>query len=273
MWSDVPSELNRFLSPCWMTMNSIHSVLLVDDEAVVADGLQRTLRNFGFEVQLAENAERAHKLVKENEFDLILVDFDLGPKGKAKEGFTGPGLVYALRAARVTLPILMYTVLEGEWYEMASLHAGADGYILKNTSVQLLISRLLAHIRRHERDTGKRKSTTHRLGVGRFVLDKSFNVLANEEKSIPVTRKESRILEILATNPARVVPPKELLEGAWGRQDLDKSVGALHAVIKRLRKKLDESGLEDLIENVRGQGFRLISQTPVSVQSASSSPE
>jgi DNA-binding response OmpR family regulator len=249
-------------------MNSIHSVLLVDDEAVVAHGLQRTLKNFRFEVQLAEDSETALKLIKENQFDIVLVDFDLGPKGKAKQGMSGHGLVQALRVAGVTLPILMYTVLEGEWYELAALQAGADGYILKTTSVELLISRLLANIRRHERDTGKRKSATHKLGIGRFVLDRSYNVLATEEKSILVTPKESRILEILATNPSRVISPKELLDGAWGGKDLDKSVSALNAVIKRFRKKLGENGVADLIENVRGQGFRLVSPMPLSVRSA-----
>lgn len=250
-------------------MNSIHSVLLIDDEAVVAHGLQRTLRNFRFEVQLADDAETALKLIKENEFDLILVDFDLGPKGKSKERITGHGLVHALRVAGITLPILMYTVLEGEHYEMASLQAGADGYMLKNTSVELLISRLLAHIRRHERDTGKRRSTTHKMGFGKFVLDKSNHVLATAQKAIPITHRETKILEILATNPSRVVPPKELLDGAWGRRDLDKSPGALNGVIRRFRKKLGDSGVEDLIENVRGQGFRLVTTTPLSVQPSS----
>lgn len=268
-----PLYKNSFLSHVWMVMNSIHSILLVDDEAVVADGLQRTLRNFGFEVQLADNAETARRLVDESKFDLILVDFDLGPREGSNENASGIGLVFELRAAKVGLPILIYTVLEGEWYELASLHAGADGYILKNTSVQLLISRLHAHIRRYERDTGKRKSTTHRLGVGRFVLDKSCHVLANNEKSISVTAKESRILEILATNPARIVPSQELLDGAWGRRDLDKTVESLRGVIKRFRKKLDNSGFEALIENVRGQGFRLIPSGPSSPQSASAFSE
>ncbi|MBB6144384.1 DNA-binding response OmpR family regulator [Silvibacterium bohemicum] len=238
-------------------MNSIHSILLVDDEPVVADGLQRTLRNFGFEVQLADNAETARQMVENSKFDLILVDFDLGPKNDPKLSVSGTGLVFELRAAKVGLPILMYTVLEGEWYELASLHAGADGYILKSTSIQLLISRLHAHIRRYERDTGKRRSTTHRLGVGRFVLDRNHQVLADNEKSMAVTQKEARILEILATNPARVVTSQELLDGAWGRRDLDKTLDSLRGVIKRFRKKLDDKGFDDLIQNVRGQGFRL----------------
>jgi len=97
-------------------------------------------------------------MVESSKFDLILVDFDLGPKNDPKLSVSGTGLVFELRAAKVGLPILMYTVLEGEWYELASLHAGADGYILKSTSIQLLISRLHAHIRRYERDTGKRRA-------------------------------------------------------------------------------------------------------------------
>jgi len=250
-------------------MNPIHSILLVDDEAVVAEGMQRTLRNFGFEVQLAENAELARKLIDETKFDLILVDFDLGPREGSTQNSSGTGLVFELRAAKVGIPILIYTVLEGEWYELASLHAGADGYILKNTSVQLLISRLHAHIRRYERDTGKRPSPTHRLGVGRFVLDKSYHVLATSEKSISVTAKELRILEILAINPSRIVPSQELLDGAWGGRDLNKTLDSLRGVIKRFRKKLGDSGFEALIENVRGQGFRLVSPDPTTSQSSS----
>lgn len=72
-----------------------------------------------------------------------------------------------------------------------------------------------------------------------------------------VTQKEARILEILAANPARVVPPQELLDGAWGRRDPDKTVESLRGVIKRFRKKLGDQGFDELIENVRGQGFRL----------------
>jgi DNA-binding response OmpR family regulator len=238
-------------------MDPVHSILYIDDDATFAAAQQGTLRTFGFHVEWVDTFEAVHRWLKQAKFDLILVDFDLGSDPKQRGG--GTGLVVELRAARVSLPILMYTVYDLEWYELAALKAGADGFIKKNeTSPALLISRIQAAIRRHERDTGKQSSTTHKLGIGRFTLDREQRVLDANKKAIPLTLRETKILEVFGSSPTKVFSQQELLDKAWTVRDLQKNPEALKGVLKRLRKKFEEHDLPDLIENVKGQGFKLV---------------
>jgi DNA-binding response OmpR family regulator len=247
-------------------MNPVHSILYIDDDPVFAAALQSTLRTYGFHVEWVDTFQEVHRWLKEGKFDLVLVDFDLG--GGKEKGGGGPGLVIELRAARVGLPILIYSVYDAEWYELAALKAGADGFILKNdTSHALLISRIHAAIRRHERDTGKQPSTTHKLGIGRFTLDKGQRVLDVDKKGILLTVKEAKILEVMGLSPSRVFSPQELLEKAWATRDLQKNLEPLKGVLKRLRRKLEENDVPDLIEYVKGRGFKLL---PPSLEQASS---
>jgi len=136
----------------------MNSILLVDGEKFAATALRGTLTRFGFEVELADSGRAAHERLRGRQFDLILVEFDLspGPTGEARRDparsatgcWSGTGLIRDLRAAHVTSPILVHTVLEGELYETASLDAGADDYIVKKAPISLLLSRLHAHLRR-----------------------------------------------------------------------------------------------------------------------------
>lgn len=236
-------------------------ILLVDTEPVSAAGLQRTLAGFEFCVEVVTSAEDAHAALSASSFDLILVEFDLSKtKQHGTPAISGTGLVRELRAAQVKLPILMYTALEAEWYETAALDAGADDFILKRIPKTTLLSRIHAHLRRYDRDTGKVESSTRRLGVGRFVLDRKARVLAADEKPIPLTARETELLELLATNPERVVPTQEILDKLWTSDDKP-TMTALNSALKRFRQKLDENQVQDLVENVKGQGFRLAPST------------
>lgn len=242
------------------------SILLIDGETVVASGLQRTLGRFGFNVTRVDSACDAHRWIKREQFDLILVDFDLMPRGDQPPHIQGPatepiswsgtGLVREFRAARLTIPIIVYTFLEGEPYETASLDAGADDYILKSKPLSVLLCRLHAHIRRHERDLGLSSGSDRRVAIGRYVLDRGTGILQAEEKPIGLTLREIKLLEKLAANPIRVVSHKELLDDVWG-DDLRRSPDALTACIKRLRIKMEKNGLDDPVESVRGRGCRL----------------
>ena len=157
----APRTNQKTLRDGFDTMNSI---LLVDSETVVATAVQATLKRFGFEVDMADSGKAAHACLSKAQFDLILVDFDLSPRpngeavlepSKSATGcWSGTGLIRELRAARITSPILVYTVLEGELYETASLDAGADDYVVKKAPISILLSRLQAHLRRSERDLG-----------------------------------------------------------------------------------------------------------------------
>jgi DNA-binding response OmpR family regulator len=242
------------------------SILLIDAETVVASGLQRTLDRFGFNVTRVDSAYDAHNWIDRGQFDIILVDFDLMPRGDQAPqvpgqfsesiSWSGTGLVREFRAARVTTPIIIYTFLEGEPYETASLDAGADDYILKSKPLSVLLCRLHAHIRRHERDLGLATGSDRRVAIGRYTLDRDTGILQAEEKPIGLTLREIKLLEKLAANPLRIVTTNELLDDVWGN-DLRRSPDAVAACIKRLRIKMEKNGLCDPIESVRGRGFRL----------------
>jgi DNA-binding response OmpR family regulator len=245
----------------------MNSILLIDNEPVLATALKSTLGQFGFEVEVAGSGKTAHTWLRKGHFDLILVDFDLSPRpngeavlepSKSAIGcWSGTGLIRELRAAGVTSPILVYTVLEGELYETASLDAGADDYIVKKAPISILLSRLHAHLRRSERDLGRASKAERRVAVGRFTLDRKARVLLADEKSITLARREMKLLEKLASSPSRVFSPDEILDEVWGNH-LRRSLPALSGLLRRLRQKMAKNDLPDPVENVRGRGFRLI---------------
>lgn len=149
----------------------MNSILLVDDEPIICAELQRTLSALGLRVETAFTVEAARRLARKTQFDAILVEFNVKSEreGRPRSG-NGVELVRQLRMSRFGIPILMYTAMEGELYEMASLDAGADEFIQKTCSSASLASRIRAHIRRHEQrsESGqiegiyKSKSKRHR---------------------------------------------------------------------------------------------------------------
>jgi DNA-binding response OmpR family regulator len=135
----------------------MNSILLVDDEAVIGAEFARTLEGLGFEAQLAHTVESGLSSAATTPFDVILVEYNLRSERRAHPR-SGNGLqvVRQLRALEVKAPVLMFTAMKGELYETAALDAGADDFIQKTTSIPCLLSRLRAHIRRHEQSLGKR---------------------------------------------------------------------------------------------------------------------
>ncbi len=127
-------------------------ILLVDDEAAVCAEFARTLVNLGFEVDVAQDVESGLSAAEAGQFDAILVEFNLRLKPHCGPPRAGNGLqlVRQLRAVDLHTPILLFTAMEGELYETASLKVGANDFILKTTSIPSFLSRLRAHIYRYQ---------------------------------------------------------------------------------------------------------------------------
>ena len=125
----------------------MNSILLVDDEAAICVELQRTLQELGYQVEVAHTVESALGSIREARFGAILLEFNLRSENAAHPR-TGGGirLIRDLRESGTTIPILVYTVMEGDTYETASLDAGADDFILKKTPISGFFSRLREHI-------------------------------------------------------------------------------------------------------------------------------
>jgi len=127
------------------------SILLVDDEAAICVELQRTLQELEYHVEIAHTLETALGSIREARFDAILMELNLKSECGAHPR-TGGGirLIRDLRRLGTTIPILVYTVMEGETYKAASLDAGADDFILKKTPIFDFFSRLRDHVMRRE---------------------------------------------------------------------------------------------------------------------------
>jgi len=135
----------------------MNSILLVDDESVICAEFARTLVGLGFKVEVAPSVESGLSCAGTAQFDAILVEFNLRSERRPlPRAGNGLQLVRQLRDMGVITPVLMFTAMEGELYETASLNAGADDFILKTTSIPSLVSRVRAHIRRRQESLGER---------------------------------------------------------------------------------------------------------------------
>ena len=127
------------------------SILLVDDEAAICVELQRTLQELEYHVEIAHTLETALGSIREARFDAILVEFNLKSECRAHPRTVGGiRLIRDLRRLGTTIPILVYTVMEGETYKAASLDAGADDFIQKQIPIFDFSSRLRDHVMRRE---------------------------------------------------------------------------------------------------------------------------
>jgi DNA-binding response OmpR family regulator len=135
----------------------MNSILLVDDEAVIAAEFARTLEGLGFKVEVSCTVESGLCHARTARFDAILVEFNVrSERGAHPRSGNGLMLIRQLRASEVAAPILMFTAMEGEFYETASFDAGADDFLPKTASIPSVVSRLRAHIRRNNRESKQR---------------------------------------------------------------------------------------------------------------------
>jgi len=239
------------------------SILLVDDEATASYALQQTLNRFGYQVEVVNTMEAALRAAQDKPYDLVLTDLNLRSEDtEYPDVANGTGLIRQLRASQFCNPILTFTVLDGSLYETASLDAGADDFILKTIDIPRLLSRLNMHVRRYERDFGKKLEASRTIGFGHFTLDLDGLLLTMDGKCIELTLREAKLIELLAANPTKIVPTQEILDFAWGQEDQQRTPFALNGVLKRFRQKLHKYGIAAFIENVKGRGFRLVGAVP-----------
>jgi DNA-binding response OmpR family regulator len=124
----------------------MNSILLVDDETIIAAEFARTLEGLGFKVEVARTVESGLSRAETVRLDAILVEFNVRSERELRpRSGNGVKLIRQIRALDLLAPILMFTAMEGEFYETASLDAGADDFILKTASIPSIVSCLRAH--------------------------------------------------------------------------------------------------------------------------------
>lgn len=222
------------------------TILIIEDDADIAEGLNYNLRREGFRPVIAESGEKGLRLAldEKNRPSLILLDLML-------PGMTGMELCRRLRrepAARDT-PIIMLTARAAEGDKVMGLDTGADDYIVKPFSIKEVIARVRAVLRRSE------KETIASYKDEKLSVDFADMRVLCSDRSIKLTRKEFALLEHLIKTSGRVASRQQLLDNVWGYSYFG-DTRTLDVHIRRLRQKLDDCA--DCIETVVGVGYRFI---------------
>jgi two-component system, OmpR family, phosphate regulon response regulator PhoB len=220
-------------------------VLVVEDEAALAELLSYNLEAEGYEVATAATGEEADLLIRERMPDLVLLDWML------PGGLSGIELCRRLRAREATarLPIVMLTARGEEEERVRGLALGADDYVVKPFSLPELMARIRAVLRR-----ARPEAVRNMLRAGGLELDREAVRVTHQGREIHLGPTEFRLLEALMQRPGRVFSRAQLLDAVWGR-DAFVEERTVDVHVGRLRKALARAGAPDLVRTVRGAGY------------------
>ena len=216
-------------------------LLVVEDEKRMADLLRKGLQEEGYVVAVATNGAIAFEMAQAGEFELILLDIML-------PGMDGLQVAQRLRQEGNRVPILMLTARDATPDIVQGLDHGADDYLTKPFSFEVLLARVRALLRRGP------ASQPVRLRVGDLELDPGSHEVMRGGQSIQLTRTEFQLLEYLMRRCGQVIPRDLLIEAVWG-YDRNIESNTLDAFIRLLRSKVEGDSGPRLIHTVRGVGY------------------
>ena len=224
-------------------------ILVVEDESAIAELISINLRHAGFEVTIAATAEQAQAAVDGVLPDLIILDWML-------PGQSGLALAKRWRGEARTreLPVIMLTARADEADKIVGLDAGADDYLTKPFSTNELMARIRAVLRRKLPE-----SLDTVVNVAALQLDPSTRRVTGQGHELKLGPTEFRLLHFLMTHPERVHSRAQLLDRVWGDHVfIEERTVDVH--VKRLREALAPARCAQMIETVRGAGYRLTQQ-------------
>ena len=216
-------------------------LLLVEDDLILKDGLERSFTKSGYAVDVMDDGERANQLLTYQEYDVIVLDLGL-PK---LDGFE---VLKRLRARGNTTPVLILTALEDTQSRVKGLDLGADDYLAKPFELAELEARVRALIRRGV------SGGSAKISFGDLVFDTTSKQCMANGVVLVLSAREVALLELLMLKATKVVSKAKILEHlcSW---DEELSENAVEVNVSRLRKKLNVFGIE--IRTIRGLGYLL----------------
>jgi len=229
-------------------------VLVVEDEADLADAVARGLRRDGYAVDVAYDGEDALDKLDVNAYDVVCLDLNL-------PGTDGIEVVRRLRAERdgsTSVPrVLMLTARDTPTDRVLGLDEGADDYLVKPFDFEELKARIRALLRR---DAGRSGAL---LQVGDLELDTARHEARRAGRPLALTPKEFSLLRYFMSRAGQVLSQEDLLEHVWD-ENADPFTNTVRVTVMTLRRKLAESGDGQPIETVVGRGYRLREEAPAS---------
>ncbi len=221
-------------------------ILVAEDDAILAEGVMRTLRQSGYAVDWVENGAEADSALETDDFDLLILDLGLPKK-------SGLDVLRRLRMRDSRVPVLILTALDGVNDRVRGLDAGADDYLAKPFELAELVARVRALMRR-----GMAGGPTL-LRHGSLTYDQVGRVARLNGDALELSAREVSLLEIILQRAGRLVSKDQLVSHLceWGEEV---SPNAIEVYVHRLRKKLEPGGVR--IVTVRGLGYSLEKSEP-----------
>ena len=218
-------------------------ILLVEDDRAQLEPLQVALSQVGHIVDAVEDGEMALSLIREKDYDLLILDWML-PK------VSGVDICRQYRNSGSAAPVLMLTAKDTTADKVDGLDAGADDYIVKPVDVLELLARVRALGRRSPLWTGDT------LSLGDLQLDLTSLNLERGSKKIQLSVREFQLMEYLMRHPQQVLSRDQIEQALWSWGSEPES-NAVTTLVRRLRQRLEAVGAKDWLETVYGMGYRL----------------
>lgn len=216
-------------------------ILVIDDDPAITSLLKRGLSFEGFAVETARSGIEGLTTIRERPSDLVILDVMM-------PGLNGYEVLHRLRTADEQLPVLMLTGKDATADQVQGISAGADDYVIKPFTFEVLLARIRSLLRRQQRDHPS---------LFRFAdlsLDTGSHVVHRGSREVFLTSMEFKLLQEFLLHPRQVLSKDILLERVWG-YDFDANV--VEVYVKQLRQKLEAAGEARLIQTLRGVGYVL----------------
>ncbi len=218
-------------------------ILIVEDDEKLRSELEIFLKNNGYEVSSLKSFNNTINEILEIKPNVVLLDINL-------PGADGEYICKEIRK-QSNMGIIMVTSRESELDELISINYGADHYITKPYNIQILLAKIASLLRRTDGNAIKDK-----IDAKDFILNLSNSTIERSGKTIELTKNEYKILKYLIENRGKIVSREDIMECLWESESFIDD-NTLSVNITRLRNKLEELDLKELIETKRGQGYIL----------------
>lgn len=219
-------------------------ILIVEDDEKLRKELEIFLNKNGYQAVSLESFENPVKECLEKNSDLILLDINL-------PNIDGEYILREIRKVS-NVPIIMITSKDNELDELMSLNYGADQYVTKPFNIQILLAKINGLLKRSKIT----ETNQNKIDCNDFILNMSKSIIEKDKKEIELTKNELKILYFLVSKRGQIVSREEIINYLWDSESFIDD-NTLTVNMKRLRTKLEEIDLTDIIETRRGQGYIL----------------
>lgn len=219
-------------------------ILIIEDDEKLREELQKFLNNNGYKVEVLKTFDNTLNDILSISPDLILLDISL-------PSADGEYICKEIRK-QSDMPIIIITSRDNELDELLCINYGADHYITKPFNIQILLAKISSLLRR----TNMLGELSDKINAKDFILNISKSTVEKGDQTIELTKNEFRILKYLVQNREKIVSREDIMECLWDSKSFIDD-NTLTVNITRLRNKLEELGLKELLETKRGQGYIL----------------